>query len=75
MNRKDVIKSVNKARKAAQKAADEAARADAMVSTYWKSKLRPFMVSQDFRAAAGLSYSLSLTLQMLLAEDAESEQI
>lgn len=75
MNRKDVIKSVDKALKAAQKAADEAAKADAMVATYWKFKLRPFMVSQDFRTAAGLSYSLGITLQMLLIEDAESVEI
>lgn len=75
MNRKEVLKSVRKAVEAARKAADKAAEADAMVSTYWKSELRPWRISQDVRTSAGLTYSMSLMLEMLLNEDKNNAEI
>jgi hypothetical protein len=75
VTRKDVMKAVRRAQKASMKASDAAFEANAMVSTYWKSQLRPWLISQDYREASGLAYSLSISLLMVLEADFDSPKV
>ncbi len=75
MTRKQVLRKMRAAERAAEKAGTAAGEAHMAILKYWKSERQLFFMSQDFSWSAGLTLSMAQTLRRTLDDDVDSPQI
>lgn len=75
MTRKEVLRKVQAAERAAEKARTAVWEAHQAIFKNWDSELQPFFMSHDLGFAAGLSLALVQTLRRTLVNDIDSPNI